>query len=58
MESRFYISSITLLLERVIFVAEVVVVVVADDTIFSLFFRIVRIVEVDKFNAVPISDCR
>src|ERR1700729_1499292 len=52
MESRFSISSITLLLERVIFV------VVADDTIFSLFFRIVRIVEVDKFNAVPISDCR
>jgi len=57
MKSRFSISSVTLLLEWVIFVAEVVVVVVADDTIFSLFFRIVRIVEVDKFNAVPISDC-
>lgn len=52
MEIRLSISSNILLLKRVILIAEVVVVVVADDTIFSLFFKIVRIVEVDKFNAM------
>ncbi|GFX98946.1 hypothetical protein TNCV_4301451 [Trichonephila clavipes] len=42
--------------EQVIPVAELVVVAVADDSISSLFLRIVLIVEAAKFNAAPISD--
>lgn len=49
MNSSFFISSI-LFLERIILVAGIDVVVVANDSIFALFFIMVLNVEVAKFD--------
>lgn len=58
MQRSFHVSSKTFLLDRVIFIAEDIVVVVAENVILCWSFKMVLIVDLDKLKAVAMSTCR